>query len=76
MVRNSNFWGVTLHVEIDVEGLGMDANGVAAKLDEGDPCILVNVDGDDTLGINVHTLNEGEEHVIAERLSGVLSGQG
>ena len=76
MVRNSNFWGVTLHVEIDIEGLGMDANGVAAKLDEGDPCILVNVDGDDTLGINVHTLNEGEEHVIAERLSGILSGQG
>ena len=76
MVRNKNFWGVTLNVEIDVEGLGMDANGVAAKLDEGNPCILVNVDGDDTLGINVHTLNEGEEHAIAERLSDVLSGQG
>lgn len=76
MVRNKNFWGVTLNVEIDVEGLGMDANGVAALLDEGDPCILVNVDADDTLGINVHTLNEGEEHVIAERLSGILSGRG
>jgi L-seryl-tRNA(Ser) seleniumtransferase len=76
MVRNKNFWGVTLNVEIDVDGLGMDANGVAALLDEGDPCILVNVDGDDTLGINVHTLNEGEEHTIAERLSSILTGQG
>ncbi len=76
MVRNKNFWGVTLNVEIDVEGLGMDANGVSARLDEGDPCILVNVDGDDTIAINVHTLNEGEERLIAERLSSVLAGQG
>ncbi len=74
MVRNKNFWGVTLHVEIDAEGLGMDANGVASLLDEGDPCILVNLEGDHTIAINVHTLNEGDERIIADRLGDILSG--
>ena len=74
MVRNKNFWGVTLNVTIDTDALGKDAGQVVMELDEGDPCILVNLEGDDILALNVHTLNEGEEYLIAERLNDLLSG--
>ena len=72
IVRNGNYWGAGLQVALDSDSLGMSAQQVADELDEGEPCILVNVEGDDTLAVNVHTLNEGEEQIIADRLNELL----
>ena len=42
---------------------------------EGNPGIRVLPEGTDGLNINVHTLNDGEEQVVAERLKAVLGGE-
>ena len=74
IVRNQRYWGVGLHVVLDTKALGKTAEEVSEELDAGDPRIWVNVEGDDTIPVNVHTMNEGEEHIVADRLREVLLG--
>ena len=63
--------GSTLHVGIDSEVAGKDARQVVAELDAGVPRIRVG-GSDDSIIIHVHTLNEGEEAIIIDRLKSVL----
>ncbi len=70
----NNFVGLLLHVVIDTDKLGKNAQDVAQELLDGSPRIrLGEVEGNDTLVINVHTLNEGEEQTIADRMREILA---
>ena len=54
--------------------MGKNADEVAKELLDGSPRIrLAGEGGDDTLVVNVHTLNEGEEQIIADRMKEVLA---
>lgn len=64
--------GSTLHVGIDSEVAGKDARQVVAELDAGEPRIRVG-GSDDSIIIHGHTLNEGEEEIVIDRLKTVLS---
>ena len=64
--------GSTLHVGIDSEVAGKDARQVVAELDGGVPRIRVG-GSDDSIIIHGHTLNEGEEEIVIDRLKAVLS---
>ena len=64
--------GSTLHVGIDSEVAGKDARQVVAELDNGVPRIRVG-GSDDSIIIHGHTLNEGEEEIVIDRLKAVLS---
>ena len=73
-VDNQRFFGPTLHVTIDAAAVGKTAGQVADELDAGNPRIWVDTRGEDnTLLVNVHTLNEGEEEIVARRLREVLA---
>ena len=65
--------GSTLHVGIDSEVAGKEARQVVAELDNGEPRIRVG-GSDDSIIIHAHTLNEGEEEIIINRLKAVLLG--
>lgn len=65
--------GLTLHVGIDSEVAGKDARQVVAELDGGVPRIRVG-GSDDSIIIHAHTLNEGEEEIVVDRLKAVLLG--
>ena len=74
VVPVDNFVGLLLHVVLDTERLGKSAEDIAGELLDGTPRIRLGpVEGDDTLVINVHTLNEGEEQAIAERMKELLT---
>ena len=64
--------GSTLHVGIDSEVAGKDARQVVAELDNSVPRIRVG-GSDDSIIIHGHTLNEGEEEIVIDRLKVVLS---
>lgn len=64
--------GSTLHVGIDSEVAGKDARQVVAELDTGEPRIRVG-GSDDSIIIHAHTLNEGEEEIVIDRLKTVLT---
>ena len=66
---------LSLHVTLEKEGLGKDARQLSEELLDGSPRIRVAVLGDDTIAIVAHTLNDGEETVIADRLHGLLAGR-
>ena len=69
-----NFVGLLLHVIIDTDKLGRNAQYVAQELLDGSPRIRLGaVEGNDTLVVNVHTLNEGEEQTIADRMREILA---
>jgi uncharacterized pyridoxal phosphate-dependent enzyme len=72
VVPVNNFVGLMLHVVLDSDKLGKSAGDVYEELLEGTPRIRVAVEGDDAITINPHTLNEGEEFIIAERLRDLL----
>ena len=72
LVENNRFWGSTLHVVVD-PALGKTAQQVSDELDAGAPRIWVGVQGNDTITMNMHTLNEGEQDIIAERLTQILT---
>jgi L-seryl-tRNA(Ser) seleniumtransferase len=74
VVDNRRFWATTLHVDFDPAKVGKNAQQVADELDAGNPRIWVGVQGEGTLTMNVHTLNEDEEATIADRLRELLSG--
>jgi len=73
IVNNKRFWAVTLQVTLDTNITGQTAQDIADKLDKGNPRIWVMSEGRDTLTINVHTLNQGEESIIADRLREIIS---
>ena len=74
LVQNQKFFVTTLNVVLDTKALGKTAQDVSDELDAGDPRIWVNVEGDDTIGLNVHLLNEEEENILTARLRDVLAG--
>jgi L-seryl-tRNA(Ser) seleniumtransferase len=73
-VRNNRYWQVGLHVVLDPAAMGKTADDVARELDAGTPRIRVDVQGDDTIVVNVHAMIDGDEHIVAERLRSTLSG--
>ena len=73
VVEHQRFFGSTLHLVMDIGALGKTAQQAADELASGNPRVLVGVEGDDTITINVHVLNEGDEAVIADRLKEVLA---
>jgi D-glucosaminate-6-phosphate ammonia-lyase len=74
IVRNDRYWGASLHVTLDTRALGRTAQQVADQLAEGSPRVMVGVHDESTLNINAHTLNEGEEKTVAEKVKAALSG--
>jgi L-seryl-tRNA(Ser) seleniumtransferase len=72
VVPVDNFVGLMLHLALDTDKLGKSATDVFNELLDTTPRIRLAVEGEDTLTVNVHTLNEGEEHIIADRLRDVL----
>ena len=73
VVRHKRFFGSTLNIVLDTAALRKNARQVSDELDAGDPRIWVNVEGEDTLALNVHVLNEGEEEEVASRLQELLA---
>ncbi len=75
IARVSQYFGLSLKVSLDVEKIGKTAHRVARDLDEGEPRIWVMTDdSSDTFTVNAHALNEGEDKIVAERLSEALKG--
>ena len=74
VVPNKSHTLASLHIALDKKTLGKNAQQVAGELDAGTPCIKVGTAGDDAVTINVYTLNEGEEQIIADRLKSLLTG--
>jgi L-seryl-tRNA(Ser) seleniumtransferase len=68
------YYVTTLQVKIDTATVGKTAQDVADELDAGSPRIWVTVVDDDTITVNSHALNEGENMVVAERLRMALGG--
>ena len=61
-----------LRIDLDEAALGKTAASVGEALREGDPSIWVRVEGNQ-IYVGVHTLREGEDRVIAERLRQLLT---
>ena len=72
VVPTNNFVGLMLHLALDTDKLGKTATDVFNELLDTTPRIRLAVEGEDTLTVNVHTLNEGEEQIIADRLRDLL----
>ena len=66
--------GVCLHVVFDEKALGKSVEEVVDALYNGDPRIRVREGDGNTLDLSVHTLNEGEEMIVAEGIERVLAG--
>jgi D-glucosaminate-6-phosphate ammonia-lyase len=64
---------LALHIVLDGNPRGMDAQQLADDLLADSPRIRVNVIAEDTIFVAAHTLNEGEESIIADRLRGLLA---
>lgn len=73
VVNLQRFWGSSLHVVLDTQRLGKTAAQVSRELADGSPRIWVNTQGDNTVVVNAHTLNEGEEKIVVRRLREVLT---
>ncbi len=63
---------VNLTVRVNSETLGKDGNAVAAQLRQGNPSIWAESAGD-AVRFSMHTVADGDEHIIAERLSEILN---
>ncbi len=72
--NGQTYAGSSLHVVLDTETLGKSAREVSAELDAGNPRILMGASGDDALIIMVRNLRDGEDEIVAQRLTEVLSG--
>ena len=71
--QTNTYYGVTLKVRFDADALGLTAEDAKERLAEGDPSVWVLTEGDDTLLVNAHTLNENEQEIVAESLRRVLA---
>ncbi len=65
---------VTCHVVFDTASLGKSADQVVDELYEGDSRIRVQKANDNTLNVCVHTLNDGEDRLVAQGLRQTLTG--
>lgn len=63
---------MTLQVTLDEAALGKTIKQVEQELRNGDPCVWTRA-YDSSLYLASNTLEEGEEHVVAERLRELLS---
>ena len=72
VVEHDRFWKSTLHVKLS-SALGKTAQQVADELDAGTPRIWVGVQGEDTITLNMHVLNDGEQEIVATRLRDALT---
>lgn len=52
---------------VDEETLGVNVEEIAAKLRDGDPRIFIGAGGN-TISVNPHCLEDGEEELIARKL--------
>ena len=74
VVPHELYWGSSLHAVMDTKALGKSPEDVAKELHDGSPSVRVNTEGEDTLVVNAHTLNDGEEEIVVERLRSALLG--
>lgn len=74
VVPNNDYWSLGLQITLDIDALGKSARDVLDELDSGVPRIRMRAAGDDILTVNPHTLRDGEEVILAERLRSVLVG--
>ena len=65
--------GAIVNVVLDTTTLGKTAQQVADELYAADPRVRVGVEGEDTIYLQVYTLNEGEEQIVAERIRDVVA---
>ena len=72
VVEHDRFFRQTLHVILS-PALGKTAQQVADELDAGTPRIWVGVQGEDTITLNMHVLNDGEQDIVAARLRDALT---
>ena len=72
VASSQRYWGVELHVVLDAAVSEKRAPQVLNELDAGNPRIQAGGQGNDTIVIRVDNLEEGDEQVIADRLSGLL----
>ena len=80
VVQSQWFFESSLLVVIDPKA-GKTAQQVAQELNAGTPRVWVGVRSglcptldDDTIIINAHLLNEGDQHIVAERLRDAIAG--
>ena len=73
VATSQRYWGVELHVVLDSVVSEQSAPQVLKALDEGNPRIVAGGQGDDTIVLRVDNLEEGDEQVIADRLSDLLA---
>jgi len=59
------------NLTVKVGALGKDGNVIATQLRQGNPSIWADADGD-AVWFSMHTLADGDEAVIAQRLSAIL----
>ena len=67
-----------LHVVFDPDIVGKTAEQVRVEMDDGSPRIWVGTDNrndEETITVVVHTMNEGDAEIVAERLARALGGR-
>ena len=74
IVRNDTHIGPILRIALDTAALGKNAPQVLTELHAGTPRIRAGGGGDDSITIHAHTLNQGEEEIIVDRLQVLLAG--
>ena len=68
------YFGSTLNVTFDFQTVGKTAQDISEELDGGNPRIWVVVVDDQTIAINAHALNEGEELIVADGIRTAVGG--
>lgn len=61
------------HVTFDADTLGLTCDEVVAQLESGDPAIRVSRAGKEGIYVNPMTLEPGEEEIVRNRLSEIVS---
>lgn len=74
LVQVQRFWGFSLHIIIDSSQNEDRATSIVRDLAEGTPRIWVEDLGTNTIAINAHALNDGEEKLVADRVRDALLG--
>ena len=73
-VETARHPGVTMHVVLDTASLGKSVEEVVDELYEGESRVRVMKEDEKTLNVCVHTLNDGEDRIVAQGLRQVLTG--
>jgi L-seryl-tRNA(Ser) seleniumtransferase len=63
-----------LNIRVDADVAGFDIYELRDRLKEGDPPIWTRVrDGEDCITIHMFGLNEGEDHIVGERIAALFA---